>query len=90
MSYSRWETKENSPWYAWGGGGAAGPLVLALWHKSEDHPVHITSAVAEDMIAGRITIQSRFKVVLTPLELQAATRILCEYLDDVAEEAGQR
>lgn len=89
MSYSRW-TPEGMPWYAWGGGEVDGPLVLAIWHHDEDEAVHITSAEAEVIMRGDVELQSLFTTALTPLELQKAAEILVEYLEDVAEEAGER
>jgi hypothetical protein len=61
-----------------------GPLVLALWHNNEDDAVHITATEADAMMRGETQIQDRFTVALTPKELQDASRILCEYLEDVA------
>lgn len=102
MSYARWNSGGGS-WYAWGGNGpcigadgeyspspADGPLVLALWHNKVRPPVYITSEEAGALIRGETNLQDLFTVALTPRELQDAARILCEYLDDVADEAREK
>lgn len=101
MSYARWAC-DNGPWYAWGGDGPSfdadgnykapptdGPLVLALHHNREDHPVYITYADALDFTLRRRNLQDLFAVEFTDFDRHETARILWDYMADVEEERDE-